>query len=197
MSVILCPAPVGGVALPSLPGIRISPPVQALLMASRPAAIRGRIGAVVVDTIQRFPFRSRIHVSQEILEGSPSLADGDSAPTVMLIAGGLRVGAALNHREPRTVDRCRNVARVCVPMLGDTLLLETTTTQMLSSLQIRGLGKRDLTAVTLAHPYDLRPPIGATTKRNQAPETLSDEIGNLPHNTLRCLPDYSRDWRIM
>ena len=79
--------------------------VVGLCLSTRPSTVLRRVGAVVVDSLDRVKWGGlRSHVRREILEaGHPPLADADASSTVVGVPDAARVGAALNHRPPGDV----------------------------------------------------------------------------------------------
>ena len=88
--------------------------VAELFSAKRPAAIIRRIISIVVNTIQRVFRRWRIpHVSHERGKGSPPFsAHLNPSASIVMVAGVVRVFAALHHASPAMVKRVI-AKRVC------------------------------------------------------------------------------------
>lgn len=85
--------------------------VALLLGARRPSAIARLVVAVVVDSVQRVILRrSSAHVGQKSLERRPLLTHGNPAPTVIMVTGGIRVFAPLDHSGPRLKLRSPSAA---------------------------------------------------------------------------------------
>lgn len=79
--------------------------VATLFQGSRPSAILGRIGAVVINSLEARAFRAFTNISQEVFKDVPALADGDASPPIAregVISGLL---AAANHVLPLVVDQ--------------------------------------------------------------------------------------------
>lgn len=83
--------------------------VGVLQLPSRPAAILGRVVSVAVDAIKGHTFRALSHVGEEVLEatslvnGEPTVADGNASPSVVGVRGVRLLVAAVNHRHPRAI----------------------------------------------------------------------------------------------
>jgi len=77
--------------------------VYALLMVGRPAAIVGRVVAIVVNAIQRHPFWSFTHIGEEVtktVQPLPSLADLNAASAIRLPELVFGVRASRSHPAP-------------------------------------------------------------------------------------------------
>lgn len=80
----------------------LPPSIAVLLRARRPAAILGRVWAVVVDAVNGVPSaRPWPHVGQEIREVLPALANFNPSSSVVLIRGIVGIAAAFTHLLPR------------------------------------------------------------------------------------------------
>ena len=81
-------------------------PIQRLLAPRGPAAVAGRVGAVVVYAFQRMLWRvTRTHVGIERFDRQPATADADTPSAVVIEALASRVGAASPHIEPNLIFR--------------------------------------------------------------------------------------------
>jgi len=102
-------------------------PIVRLLCGCRPSAIVGRVWPVVVASVDRMARRRTWpHIGEEVFEVvSPSVADHDSASTVLSIVRRARVQAAVLQPFPRVVldraalsvsaVRCARLLRVEAP----------------------------------------------------------------------------------
>lgn len=83
--------------------------VAHLLRECRPLAVAWLVASVVVDALQRQAGRALAHISDEVLERQPSLADGNASCSVVL-KGMVALGStARNHRAPNLVfERLRS-----------------------------------------------------------------------------------------
>lgn len=79
--------------------------VSCLLDSSRPSAVGWSIGPVVVDALDRHAMRRLAHVGVEVFELPPTLADRDSATSVVFELPILRVSTPAKHLTPSMVDR--------------------------------------------------------------------------------------------
>lgn len=77
--------------------------VAVLLNHGGPSAVAGLVMAVAVDAVQRHAGRPFPHVSEEILEFQPPLADRDPTSAVMGVRGVPGIEAAGHHPIPRSV----------------------------------------------------------------------------------------------
>lgn len=68
-----------------------------------PAAVLGAIVPVVVDTVERHPFRTRSHVLKKRVEAIPPVAHLDAAPAVTRITASRWVRASPAHCSPRSI----------------------------------------------------------------------------------------------
>lgn len=71
-----------------------------LLELRSPTAVRRLVVSAVVDAVDAPPCRGLSHVGEKVLELFPSLANGDSAPSVILPAFLFGVFAAVDHSDP-------------------------------------------------------------------------------------------------
>ena len=90
--------------------------VVLLLFLSGPAAVSGFVAFSIVDAINGEAARALAHVGQEVLEGVPAFADGDTFGSVLVESAGLRVFASLENVDPSVIGRgfrqpVRRVAR--------------------------------------------------------------------------------------
>ena len=82
-------------------GFRPGALVVGLLQSSRPSAVVGRVGAVVIDPFQREAARSWPHVGTERREVvAPFVAHGDPAPAVVVVVGVSRIEASIFRGSP-------------------------------------------------------------------------------------------------
>jgi hypothetical protein len=77
--------------------------VAHLNRSSGPAAVIRRVWTVVVDAVERHLRPWLAHVSKEVLELRPTLADRDSTPSVVAEEAIVGVGAPLPHPVPNTM----------------------------------------------------------------------------------------------
>lgn len=85
----------------------ISSSIAKLFRTCGPSTIIWRIRAIVVDPIKRMLGRwSRPHVSVEVLESIPSVANNNSTPSPVVIVPKARIIAALFHVSPDAVFCC-------------------------------------------------------------------------------------------
>lgn len=84
--------------------VAISSPVPALLFCRRPTAIPRLVVAVVIDTVDAvLAGWARPHVGDKICNVSPSLTDGDSTTTIVVIAFVEKVVAASKYFSPNKI----------------------------------------------------------------------------------------------
>jgi hypothetical protein len=74
--------------------------IQLLFPWRRPFAIRWRIIFVTVDSVNRFASRSFAHVSQEVFEQPPPLANFDPTTAIQIKINRERIMASVNHASP-------------------------------------------------------------------------------------------------
>lgn len=93
-----------------------------LLSACRPPAISWFVASIVVNPFKRvFAARPFAHVFKEVGKCPPTLANSDSALSIVLVPKSAWVKAARNHRAPRTVGQgafalpCVAVGRATAP----------------------------------------------------------------------------------
>ena len=80
------------------------PQVAHLFIACRPSTILRGVVAVVITAIDRVLLgRPLAHIREEVLEGLPAIAYGDSAPSIVLVRGMTRTLTTLFHITPCTV----------------------------------------------------------------------------------------------
>ena len=80
-------------------------PVSRLLNLRGPAAVSRCIRPVVVDAVQRRSWRRFTHVSKEVFEHAPPLADSDSASPVVREEFRVLVLTSLPHAAPNVMHR--------------------------------------------------------------------------------------------
>lgn len=90
--------------------------VGKLLFARCPSAILGCVVAVVILSIKRVLFAgARAHVSVEVLEASPSLANLNASRAIVFVRGVFRQFAAASHAVPDLVFG----SRLAAPLNGN------------------------------------------------------------------------------
>src|SRR3990167_79636 len=94
------------------------PRVLVLLASSGPFAVLRRVGAIVVDAIQRvLGRRLTAHISQEVLERvHPAVADDNTSASIVGERGVLRVIATLLHGTPGVVFHRGFVGAIDAPL---------------------------------------------------------------------------------
>jgi hypothetical protein len=81
--------------------------ISGLLLGCRPAAISRLIIAVVVwVSVNALAFRALAHISQEVRESQPSLANRDSSTSVRFPIWKGWIGGSLDHARPTSVGLC-------------------------------------------------------------------------------------------
>jgi hypothetical protein len=81
----------------------LASPVLCLFPASCPPTIAWFIPAVIVNSFQRQPWRTRPEVSEEVLERQPTLAHSDAPAAIVLKARTIGIAAAREHGRPARV----------------------------------------------------------------------------------------------
>src|SRR5262249_47475632 len=76
--------------------------IGVLHRSGRPAAIARFVIAVVIDAIDGQARRWIAHIGVEVFEATPSLADGDAAASVIVVAWIVRIQTAVEHICPAT-----------------------------------------------------------------------------------------------
>lgn len=93
-------------------GERLSPERQPHIVASiamlldrgRPAAVSRLVIAVIVNPVNRvLGRRARPHIREEVLEGSPAIAHGDTSPAVVPVSGDVGIRASRPHAGPDSI----------------------------------------------------------------------------------------------
>lgn len=155
--------------------------VTGLFGSSGPSAIVRCVVAVVVASVERVCggwFRSQ--VSEKIGEAvKPTLADRDSAPTVIGIAGIGRSVATVLHRPPDVVLR-RLATSMCPIGLTGSFSMKATARLRVPGTEIGRMDVTDVPAFTRAFPHCASIGLDAP-KRNQSAKYLAGQINGLPH----------------
>jgi hypothetical protein len=90
-----------------------------LLAIGCPAAIIRLVITIHVDAIQGFAIGTLAHIGQEILEGRPPVADGDTSAAIARIGRDAGIPAPGMHVLPGKVSGCASAIRWRrVPMEG-------------------------------------------------------------------------------
>ncbi len=170
------------VAVAPFPGGRILMPSAwlRLFRGRSPAAVLRRVIAVIVDAVECVPGRrAASHISQEVLEVQPASANLDAAPTIAVVASGIRIDASLLHRVPRAVFRCRwpSEARIAVANSST-----DATGSAFPHRQIGGLAVGDSAASTLAGPDAFLAPMSAISDDCQPTKTLAEKMLSARHS---------------
>ena len=122
--------------------------VSVLFDVRRPSAIRGRVSAVVVDSIKGM-IRRRFwtHIGEEVIERfHPTFANRDAAPAVVFEDRRRGVGAPMFHRRPSLVLRGRLACRaVPVAKLNRCTVL-TPTLDAVATARLRSAADQNLSA---------------------------------------------------
>ena len=84
--------------------------VFSLFLTGCPTAISWLVVSVVVDSIYRFTGWPASHIGVEIFETSPTYANLDAAPSVVLVLGVVWVAATIFHGFPSFVFRSANTS---------------------------------------------------------------------------------------
>ena len=168
-------APRCAVTRPSLPRKRIRSAVLSLLLNRGPAAIFGGVVTIIVDPLNRMPWRRfRPHVGQEVLKGvQPTRADGDSPAAVSSEPDMSWIQASRFHVLPRTIFRRRLFTAGGRPMLlyGATSALST-----FPSSQVRSLSVGESPTFAFANPKALSPSVPSVANYYKFPEGQSQQI---------------------
>lgn len=150
--------------------------VLSLLAACRPATISGRVVAIVINALKRMQWSGTApHISKEVLEELPALADLDPPPTVAGISRGVWVETALSHRTPRAIlqgYRSTEMGFAVALHPGATV----PTSPRLASTEIESLWAGQTPAIALAKPNPLVASVARVTKNKELPETFPEQI---------------------
>ena len=153
-------------------------PVLRLFLARGPAAIAGRVRAVVVDTlkgVQRCGLGS--HVSEKYGEGLvPRIVNGNPATAVAVVVGCLGVGASLLHGHPASV-----FGGPAVSVFGDCVDMQAPTGPMLATRQVCRGGDARVPTLTPTQPASFLAGLGVTGNDGQPTEHLPGEIHSFSH----------------
>ena len=160
------------------------PPVQGLFSVGGPSTILRAVRAVVVDAVNGQPARWWLaHVSQEVLEFKPAVADRDAAAAVTLIGMILRIRASLFHLHPAEVSTGASHA-VGTHQPTNRVPAKTSTTAGLARDQIRRHARSDSATIAAAFPALLPEFVSLwmQPQRGQSSESLSWFDQQLPHS---------------
>jgi hypothetical protein len=160
-----------------------TPPVIGLLRSCRPAAVLGRIRAIVVNSVKCVAVWAWPHVGHKVLKHVPSLANVDTTAAVVGICRICRPVTAPKHMKPCSVISMYGVAS-CVSVLGRPLcrLLVTPATATLDAVFQRCGGHKFLcSAVAHNHPHYMRmavckAPVRPTRNHRKTPEAFACEV---------------------
>lgn len=79
--------------------------VGVLLFAACPLAVFGFVVSAIIDPLDTKSFRSSSHIGSEVFKRvSPPIADGDSAPTIILKVPSVSIVATINNSTPDTIE---------------------------------------------------------------------------------------------
>lgn len=170
-------------------------PIAGLLTGCGPLAVLGRIGAVIVSTVEAIGWPSSIrarwswpNVVEEVYKSSgsaPAVTNSDASTAISIVVGPVRVIAAADHPLPNAPLR-KMEAPVLSATLNERRLSLTTATTRHAGAEHGASRNRALPAVTLAKPSCLTVPIaGCSSNYFQHPEPLAHKLTGLNHtNTL-------------
>jgi hypothetical protein len=174
------------VALPLDSGRRRWTPARAprlaaivgLFLLRRPAAILGRVRAVVVDAVERVKLRRTLsHVREERFEAvAPAVADRNSAATVVGVARCLRIQAPVLHLLPRA--EFRRLAPAVRAVRGGRALTVQAPARLRSAAEELLSDGRGVPAVAPAEPRSMLAVMLAFLQHDQSSEPLSRQIAS-------------------
>ena len=180
--------------------------VDALFLLCRPSAILGRVGAVVVDTIETVQIASSAaligrlwsHVGVKVREGlHPAVTDSNPACAVVLIARILRIRTALFDSQPHDVFRramwADSPLAVRAFQRGGVLTAQAATAFGFTGTQHHRRHAALLAAVAAAGPHG----VTATALRwvignGEASKSLPAQV----HNRVCHMPQYTTEGRV-
>lgn len=156
----------------------IIPSVALLFTPGCPAAIFRLVVAVVVNSVDRvLAGRPRPHVRVEALEGvQPSLANSDSAPSVLRESRPCRPQASGLHVDPRSVFRALGSG-----VRGHQPPPKAAATLLFSFTKIVAASWALSTAVAFAAPADAATELGVATNDLESSKSLSDQVDQPRH----------------
>ncbi len=133
------------------------PSVRGLLCARGPSAVAWLVVPIVVDSLDRELWWARPHVGQEVLVGSPTLAERDASGSVVGERLRLWIEASLLDRSPRHVLAWFGLvalpgSTVCDGVGSGEFIPETTATSLTRGREISSAHIDDCAAVAAAFP---------------------------------------------
>ena len=173
----------------------VSTAIASLFAISGPAAIAWRVVAIIIDSVNRVCWRwTRTHVRKEVYEATPSLADLDAAPAVVLIAARRRLVAAFKHRNPRFILRCREFSSrtiAALSMYGVVSIalscnfrIQTATALRCMPSQVSGVNNFLSAALAAAFPHWVFALFSGIANHRPSPKRFVSQIvhhHNIPH----------------
>jgi hypothetical protein len=177
-------------------------PVSVLLCTCRPPDIARLIVPVVVDAVYRMLGRRAVaYVGIEVLKRTPTLADGNASPSVVLISSLLRIFAAAMHTGPGIVLRAVTTS-MGTGTIGSSILTEATTGARDATPELSSIERRNVSAVaaTQPDPHALggTVPFGPVSigfgDSRKASEALTGDKRIMYSSVVHDLPSYGRKW---
>ena len=151
-------------------------PVLGLLFHGCPAAIFGRIRAIIISAFNRVGIgRLLPHISEEIRERFPPFTDRNATAAIVGVRHMTGVCASLKHGLPGAELGCPSMS-VSSSMRGDSLDLKTPAGQMLAACQIAGLGAGPSAALADAQPNAFLSAPLAEAYNAQAAKRLANKV---------------------
>ena len=158
--------------------------VGGLFFHGDPSTIAGFVSPVIVDAVECEPGWRLAHVSEEVVKGQPSLANGDATGAIPRPCPVTWVCAALNERRPAGIEGCgfpSEIVPVLVIKLGGFLAVKTTATGH-ASPDIADCSSGGVSTVTAAFPDELLSLPAAEADDGQSSETLASDIFECGHD---------------
>lgn len=174
--------------------------VARLFRLRHPTTVAGLVVPVVVDPVDRVPWRTGPHVFTEGRERLPALAHPDASSSVAVIGGDAGVLTSRSHAAPAPIftgvsaDSRGN--RAAVP--GRSFPLKATTAPMATRRQVVPYSQRHTAAVTSADPPHLGPLVRAAPDHHQALESTARKVNEFHHGLpIVVSHNDTKEWRMM
>ncbi len=164
--------------------------IGALLLWCCPPAIFAKVSKSAVDTVYRAVNWSFAHIFKESIELQPFLADSDSLRPVFGKVLNLRVGAASNHRAPRSVSGRfaladpMSVATMPQAHLSHSFVSQASAIRALAVANVSSSNRLDSPALAAAQIADLISETRAFANDCQEAESLIDRDRQFSHTRL-------------
>lgn len=164
----------------------IGPSIVGLLPSGGPPAIRGGVGAIVVDALKSHTRGAFSHIHHKRGKIFPARIDHNSAPAIVRKRGLAGIVAARSHVGPKIVER------MVFPLSGQAVLdasagllvFQTAARDLPSAAKGGASHNSSLSAIAAARPQICAVPPPSDSQNCQPSEALAGQINHLWHKAL-------------